>query len=117
RSLGTGFRELDLETLDHGVREDAIRDFSRELFGGRLILHREVDLEELALADVRHVAVAQRMEGLDDRVALGIEDGRLEGDENTSLHFFMGRGDFVPAAPPLRARLRGPHRPAPLARL
>jgi len=33
------------------------------------------------------------------------------------MPIFLVRGDFVPAAPPLRARSRGPAIPAPLARL
>ena len=83
--LGLG-RQLDAEALDDRIRQHAFATFGgqRLAFGGRV--HVQVELEVLALPDVGHRVVAQRVQRLDDGAALRIEDRGLESDEHTRLH-------------------------------
>ena len=46
----------------------------------------DVELEVLALPDVLHRAVAERVQRFGDGRALRIEDRRLEGHEHTRTH-------------------------------
>src|SRR5687767_1659246 len=89
---------LDPITLDHGVRQDLVGDVRRQLAG--LVGGGGVDLEleVLALADVADAGVAHRMEGLGNRPPLGIEDGRLERNEDPGFHLFLLRWGPTPIA-------------------
>ena len=78
--------DLDPITLDHRIREQLVGDLGGQrarLLGGR---GRELELEVLALADVADARVAQRVQRVGDRLALRIEDRRLQCDEDSGFH-------------------------------
>src|SRR5688572_24021751 len=90
---GTGLNlsplvDLYAITLDHRIGQQLVRDLRGQrtrLIGG-LRLH--FDLEELALPHVADAGVAHRVKRVGDGLPLGVEDGRLECDENPCFHFF-----------------------------
>src|SRR5688500_13406567 len=80
-----------LHQIDRVVFNDRVRqqlgahliDFG---LGFRLVAFLQVDLDELALADVADRCEAERVEGVGDGASLGIEDAVLEGDMNAGFH-------------------------------
>src|SRR5215469_3981003 len=79
-------QHLDLVVLDDHVGEQLVgRLFERGL-GARRVHAFEFDVEHLALAHARHAGDAERLEGAFDRLALGVEHARLEGDGDAGFH-------------------------------
>src|SRR4029077_1181435 len=80
---------LDAVALDHRVGEDLVRDVGGELLGLRPLGRRQIELEVLALPHVRDVQIAERLQRIDDRPALGIEHRWLQSDKHTRTHEYL----------------------------
>src|SRR5438046_8174451 len=76
--------DLDPIAFDHRIREELVRDLRGERSGRGRLGRRQIELEVFALPDILDRAVAERMERVGDRLALRVEDRRLERDEDTS---------------------------------
>ena len=76
------------ELFDDGVGEDFAGDALDFGGGGFFVGEGGVEGEEevLALADVGYAGVVHAAERLGDGLALGVEDGTLEGDINVGIH-------------------------------
>ena len=78
--------DLDAIALDDRIGQQLVGGFRRER--ARLVRYAALDLEleVLALPDVLHRRVAERVQRVGDGCALRIEHRRLESDEHTRTH-------------------------------
>src|SRR5690606_784848 len=77
---------LDAPVLDHGVGEQLGGQLPHQPLRRLAIAGGELDLEQLALADVRHGLVPEGGARALDRTSLGVEDVRLQGHAHDGLH-------------------------------
>src|SRR6185437_5576762 len=76
-------KPLDPEILDHRVREQLS---AHVLDLGILRALGQVELDQLARADVVDARKSQPLQRMVDGLALGVEDSGLEGDEDSRFH-------------------------------
>src|SRR5688500_19215996 len=78
--------DLNAITLDYRIRQQLVGNFRRHrpCFVSRL--GRQLELEIFTLADVFDPAVPERVQCVDDRLALRIEYRRLQRDEHSRAH-------------------------------
>lgn len=81
-----GSDELEAVVFDHWVGEELLAHRAELRLGGGAVGLGELDLDELADADVVDVAQLEAAQRATDRVALGIEDLALERDVDVGLH-------------------------------
>src|SRR5688572_10316117 len=79
----SGGLPLDLEILDHRIGQQLAAHFGDLVVAGVL---GEVELDQLAGADVLDPAEAEAFQRMVDRLALRVEDAGLEGDEHARFH-------------------------------
>src|ERR1700732_4807134 len=79
-------QHLDLIILDDHVGEELVGGLLERRLGARLIGAVDLDVEHLALPDAGGAGDAERLERAFDRLALGIEHARLEGDGDAGFH-------------------------------
>src|ERR1700746_334482 len=73
-------QHLDLIVLDDDVGEELVGRLFQHRLGARLIDTVDLDVEYLALPHARDAGDAERLERAFDRLALGVEHARLEGN-------------------------------------
>src|SRR4029077_3929661 len=78
---------LDGVVLDHCVGQELAAHLVEPGFRLGRVGFGELELDELALADVAHLGKAQPVEGMSDGLALGVEHAVLEGHVNSGFHF------------------------------
>src|SRR5215204_4758986 len=78
--------DLNAVTLDNRIRQQLVSNFGRHR--ARLVtrIGGELELEVLALPHILDPAVAERVQGVDDRLAPRIEHRRLQRDEYPRAH-------------------------------
>src|SRR4029079_7777972 len=83
---GPSTDQLHIVVLDQRIGQELVRRLLERGLGLRAVVALDLDVEDLALAHARHAIDAERLERALDRLALRVEDARLEGDGHTSLH-------------------------------
>src|SRR5687767_6261843 len=78
--------DLNAITLDYRIRQQLVGNFRRHrpCFVSRL--GRQLELEIFTLADVLDPAIPERVQCVDDRLALRIEYRWLQRDEHSRAH-------------------------------
>src|SRR5579859_2131880 len=91
--------QLDLVVFDDGIGQQGLAHLLDGRLGGGLVGLRQLDLDELALADILDAAEAQAGQGVLHRLALGIEDAVLQGNMNSGFHWTVS-GPLKSRGPP-----------------
>src|ERR1700676_3756894 len=81
-------QKFDAIIFDHRMREHVTRNpihLQRRLFAGRA--GSDFDVEEFSLPHRGDSGMSQAVERAPDGLALRVEHGGLEGNENASLHY------------------------------
>ena len=81
-------KHLHAIAFNHGVGEQLGSHFGHARLRRVRVGVTQFQIEELALADVGHVLVAERQQGIGDDAALRIEHGGLESDIDTRAHSY-----------------------------
>src|SRR5262245_30224477 len=80
---------LDAITLDDRIRQKLVRDLCSQRLGDTSFGRGKVELEVFALPDVGYAVISQRVQSVCNHLALRIEDGWLECDEDARAHAVM----------------------------
>src|SRR4029453_4112385 len=77
---------LDAITFDDRIRQNLVRDLRSQRFRGTRLGCGQIELEVFALPDIGYAVVTERVQGVRNHLALGIEDGWLERDKDARAH-------------------------------
>src|SRR4029077_12216666 len=105
-----GSPDLDRVVLDDRVGEELPAHLLDPRSGGRRIGVGKVELDQFALADLADIGEAEPFQRIADRLALRVEDPRLQADMDACLH---AASPGLPPTPPPRAPRPPPPPPPP----